>query len=57
LKQEVSDLEADNALRQEQIELLQTDPFTLEKMAREKHDLQRADEEVLTVLDPESSPE
>lgn len=53
---EVSGLEATNAALQQKIDALAEDPFTLEKIAREEHNMRRPDEEVLQVLPPASGP-
>ena len=50
LRSEVADLEARNQALAEQIEAVATDPETLERIAREKHNMRRPDEEVLVVL-------
>ncbi len=50
LRQEVAQLEADNQQMDGQLEALADDPEALEKLAREKHNMRRPEEEVLMVL-------
>ena len=52
LRHEVADLEAQNERLDQQLEALAQDPEALEKLAREKHNMRLADEEVLMVLPP-----
>jgi cell division protein FtsB len=55
LRQEVVALEADNTELAGQIGALATDPAALEKLAREKHNMRRPDEAVLTVSTPRAA--
>ena len=58
LSEDVRNLEAGNAELEDRIEAIADDPLALEKLAREKHNMRRADEEVLTVIDqPEQESE
>ena len=52
LQQEVVDLEVQNLEMAQQLEALAEDPEALEKLAREKQNMRRPDEEVLMVLPP-----
>ncbi|MDX2474330.1 MAG: septum formation initiator family protein [Candidatus Krumholzibacteria bacterium] len=52
LQREVVQLETDNQQMDRQLEALTTDPEALEKLARERHNMRREDEEVLLVLPP-----
>ena len=51
LEKEVSELEEANTSLENNLDKLAKDPETLEKLAREKHNMHREDEEVLKVLD------
>jgi cell division protein FtsB len=52
LQQEVVQLETQNQQMDQQLEALATDREALEKLARERHNMRREDEEVLLVLPP-----
>jgi len=52
LQQDVADLQAANGDLDQRLEALANDPEALEKLAREKHNMRREDEEVLLVLPP-----
>ncbi len=51
LTDDVQELEGKNAALEERLEALARDPQALEKLARERHNMRRPDEEVLTVID------
>ena len=55
LRQEVVQLEADNQQMDRQLGALAHDLEALEKLAREKHNMRRPEEEVLMVLPPTAS--
>ena len=57
LATDVQRLEGANAGLEEKLHGLATDPTVLEKLAREKHNMQKPEEEVLTVRQPEDPPE
>ena len=57
LQEEVTDLEAANQEMESKLEALENNPEALEKLAREKHNMRREDEEVLQVLDRTDDPE
>jgi len=57
LATEVQRLEAANTGLEQKLHGLATDPVVLEKLAREKHNMQKPEEEVLTVRQPEDPPE
>ncbi len=50
LRQKVAELEVQNLQMDQQLESLAEDPEALEALAREKYNMRRADEEVLTVV-------
>jgi cell division protein FtsB len=52
LRQEVAELETRNQELDDQLQALADDPEALEKLARERHNMRRPEEEVLTVLPP-----
>ncbi len=52
LQQEVAELEEQNGNLDQQLQALANDPDALEKLAREKHNMRRPEEEVLMVLPP-----
>lgn len=56
LEQEVTELEEANTRLENHLDKLATDPETLEKLAREKHNMHREGEEVLKVLDRTEPP-
>jgi len=53
LSVETDGLEAANADLQERIDAVLNDPATLERIAREKHNMKRPGEEVLVILPPD----
>ena len=55
LTAEVQRLEEANAQLEQKLQGLATDPAVLEKRAREEHNMQKPDEEVLTVRQPEKT--
>ena len=55
LQHEVAQLEAGNQQMDHQLGALADDPEALEKLAREKHNMRRPEEEVLMVLPPPES--
>ena len=57
LRQEVAELEASNQLLKTRLESLTEGHQALEKIAREKYDMRRPDEEVLLVIDRTDGPE
>ena len=57
LQDEVAGLEAANTDRREQLQQLAGDPEVLERIARERHNMQRQDEEVLMVLPAPAEPD
>ena len=57
LERRVTELEARNAAMAGRLDELATDREALEALAREKYGMRRADEEVLTVLQPPADPE
>ena len=57
LEADVARLEEENRLLRARLDALRTDPEALEKIAREKYNMRRDDEEVLMVLPREKVPE
>ena len=51
LQREVQTLAAENAVLDQQLEALADDPATLEKLARQQHNMRRPDEKVLHVVE------
>ena len=57
LEEDVARLEEENRALKARLDALENDPFALEKLAREKFNMRREDEEVLMVLPKEKVPE